>query len=292
MTTFQDAFTTLSDSLSSIYEQSEAQNIAQFGIEDIFEIKKIDKKILTEENKTLFKNISERLLNFEPWQYVVGNADFYGLKFKVNPSVLIPRAETEELVYLILETIKKAKIVQPTLLDVGTGSGCIPITLQQKNKSINAFAMDISKGSIALAKENNEAIGTNVNFILADALDWQNIDNQHFTHQKFDIIVSNPPYIPFVEKKVMPRHVLDFEPHLALFVSNENPLIFYRTIAEMAKIKLNKNGFLFFECNEYNANDVVKMLQKLDYKHIILHKDMAGKDRMIQCQLVELKIGK
>ena len=285
MTTFQDAFTTLSDSLSSIYEKSEAQNIAQFAIEDIFQIKKIDKKILTEENKTLFKNISERLLNFEPWQYVVGNADFYGLKFKVNPSVLIPRAETEELVYLILETIKKAKIAEPILLDIGTGSGCIPITLQQKNKSVNASAMDISEGAISLAKENNQTTGTNVNFILADILNWQNIDNQHFTHQKFDIIVSNPPYIPFVEKKVMPRHVLDFEPHLALFVSNEDPLIFYRTIAEMAKIKLNKNGFLFFECNEYNANDVVKMLQTLGYQSIILHKDMAKKDRMVQAEI-------
>ena len=285
MTTFQDAFTTLSDSLSSIYDKSEARNTAQFVIEDIFQIKKIDKKILTEENKTLFKNISERLLNFEPWQYVVGNADFYGLKFKVNPSVLIPRAETEELVYLILETIKKAKIAEPILLDIGTGSGCIPITLQQKNKSVNASAMDISEGAISLAKENNQTTGTNVNFILADILNWQNIDNQHFTHQKFDIIVSNPPYIPFVEKKVMPRHVLDFEPHLALFVSNEDPLIFYRTIAEMAKIKLNKNGFLFFECNEYNANDVVKMLQTLGYQSIILHKDMAKKDRMVQAEI-------
>ena len=285
MTTFQDAFTTLSDSLSSIYDKSEAQNTAQFVIEDIFQIKKIDKKILTEENKTLFKNISERLLNFEPWQYVVGNADFYGLKFKVNPSVLIPRAETEELVYLILETIKKEKITSVNILDIGTGSGCIPITLQQKNRSINAFAMDISAGAISLAKENNQAIRTNVNFILADALNWQNIDNQHFTHQKFDVIVSNPPYIPFVEKKIMPRHVLDFEPHLALFVSNEDPLIFYRTIAEMAKIKLNQNGFLFFECNEYNANDVVKMLQKLDYQNVLLHKDMAGKDRMVQAEI-------
>ena len=282
MTTFQDAFTTLSDSLSSIYEQSEAQNIAQFVIEDIFQIKNIDKKILTEENKIVLQNISERLLNFEPWQYVVGNADFYGLKFKVNPSVLIPRAETEELVYLILETIKKAKTENPTLLDIGTGSGCIPITLQQKNKSINAFAIDISEGAISLAKENNQAIGTNVNFILADAFHWQNIDSQHFTHQNFDIIVSNPPYIPFVEKKIMPRHVLDFEPHLALFVSNEDPLIFYRTIAEMAKIKLNNNGFLFFECNEYNANDVVKILQQLGYQSIVLHKDMAGKDRMVE----------
>ena len=282
MTTFQDAFTTLSDSLSSIYEQSEAQNIAQFVIEDIFQIKNIDKKILTEENKIVLQNISERLLNFEPWQYVVGNADFYGLKFKVNPSVLIPRAETEELVYLILETIKKAKTENPTLLDIGTGSGCIPITLQQKNKSINAFAIDISEGAISLAKENNQAIGTNVNFILADAFHWQNIDNQYFTHQNFDIIVSNPPYIPFVEKKIMPRHVLDFEPHLALFVSNEDPLIFYRTIAEMAKIKLNNNGFLFFECNEYNANDVVKILQQLGYQSIVLHKDMAGKDRMVE----------
>ena len=288
MTTFQDAFTTLSDSLSSIYEQSEAQNIAQFVIEDIFKIKNIDKKILTEENKIVLQNISERLLNFEPWQYVVGNADFYGLKFKVNPSVLIPRAETEELVYLILETIKKAKTENPTLLDIGTGSGCIPITLQQKNKSINAFAIDISEGAISLAKENNQAIGTNVNFILADAFHWQNIDSQHFTHQNFDIIVSNPPYIPFVEKKIMPRHVLDFEPHLALFVSNEDPLIFYRTIAEMAKIKLNNNGFLFFECNEYNANDVVKILQQLGYQSIVLHKDMAGKDRIVQCQWVEL----
>ena len=285
MTTFQDAFTTLSDSLSSIYEKSEAQNIAQFAIEDIFQMKKIDKKILTEENKILLQNISKRLLSYEPWQYVVGNADFYGLKFKVNPSVLIPRAETEELVYLILETIKKAKIAEPILLDIGTGSGCIPITLQQKNKSVNASAMDISEGAISLAKENNQTTGTNVNFILADILNWQNIDNQHFTHQKFDIIVSNPPYIPFVEKKVMPRHVLDFEPHLALFVSNEDPLIFYRTIAEMAKIKLNKNGFLFFECNEYNANDVVKMLQTLGYQSIILHKDMAKKDRMVQAEI-------
>ena len=286
MTTFYDAYTTLSNSLSSIYEKSEAQNISNFVIEDVFYEKYNNKKILTEENKILLSVISKRLLNFEPWQYVVGNADFYGLKFKVNPSVLIPRAETEDLVYWILETIKQEKITQPTLLDIGTGSGCIPISLQHKNSTIKHFAIDISEGAIALAKENNAAIGTEVFFLLEDILNWQLIDNEHFTHQKFDIIVSNPPYIPFLEKKIMPRHVLDFEPHLALFVSNEDPLIFYRIIAEMAKEKLKKNGFLFFECNEYNANEVVKILQTLDYQAVVLQKDMAGKDRMIRAKLL------
>ncbi len=282
MITFQDAYTTLSNSLSTIYEKSEAETIARFVIEDIFNLKNIDNKILTEENKITLNLISERLLNSEPWQYVVGEADFYGLKFKVNPTVLIPRAETEELVYWILETIKKEKITQPTLLDIGTGSGCIPITLQHKNSQIDAFAVDISEDAISLANENNTLIRTNVKFLLGDALNWQNIDNQYFTSQKFDIIVSNPPYIPTFEKKVMPRHVLDFEPHLALFVSDDDPLIFYRNIAEMTKEKLNIGGFLFFECNEYNANEVLEMMRTFGYKDVILQKDMAGKDRMIR----------
>jgi release factor glutamine methyltransferase len=282
MLTFEDAHATLSNSLSSIYENSEAQIIARFVIEDIFNVKNIDKKILTEENKNTLLNISKRLLTYEPWQYVTGKADFYGLKFNVNPSVLIPRAETEELVYWILDTIKEEKFTQPNLLDIGTGSGCIPITLKQKNKRINAFAIDISEDAILLAEENNALIATNVKIFFGDILNWQNIDNQHFTTQNFDIIVSNPPYIPTFEKKLMPRHVLDFEPHLALFVSDEDPIVFYRTIAEMAKEKLNKNGFLFFECNEYNANDVVKMMQSLGYKETILQKDMAGKERMIR----------
>jgi release factor glutamine methyltransferase len=282
MQTFEEAYTTLSNSLSSIYENSEAQIIARFVIEDIFNVKNIDKKILTEENKNTLLNISQRLLNYEPWQYVTGKADFYGLKFKVNPAVLIPRAETEELVYWVLETIKETKLTRPTLLDIGTGSGCIPITLQHKNKQIEASAMDISETAIALAKENNTLNDTNVKFLLGDVLNWQNIDNQYFIAQKFDIIVSNPPYIPTLEKKLMPRHVLDFEPHLALFVSDEDPIVFYSTIAKMAKEKLNKNGFLFFECNEYNANDVLKMMQSLGYTETILQKDMAGKDRMIR----------
>lgn len=282
MPTFQDAYTTLSNSLSTNYEKSEAEIIARFVIADVFNLKNIDKKILTEENEITLNLISERLLNSEPWQYVVGEADFYGLKFKVNPTVLIPRAETEELVYWILETIKKEKITQPTLLDIGTGSGCIPITLQHKNSQIDAFAVDISEDAISLANENNTLIRTNVKFLLGDALNWQNIDNQYFTSQKFDIIVSNPPYIPTFEKKVMPRHVLDFEPHLALFVSDDNPLIFYRNIAEMTKEKLNIGGFLFFECNEYNANEVLEMMRTLGYKDVILQKDMAGKDRMIR----------
>ncbi len=281
--TINTAYTTLLHSLSSIYDENEAANIAQFVIEDVFFEKIISKKILSEENILLFENKKKRLLSHEPWQYVVGKGDFYGLKFEVNSSVLIPRAETEELVYWILETIKKEKIASPSLLDIGTGSGCIPITCQSKNNSISAFGMDVSEGALIVANQNNQSLNTKVIFLKDDILNAQSIDNEIIANIEFDVIVSNPPYIPHLEKAVMGKNVLDFEPHLALFVENDDALIFYEKIAFFVQKKLKKGGFLFYECNEFNAKDVVQMLKNQGFKDIILQKDMSGKERMIRC---------
>jgi release factor glutamine methyltransferase len=252
-------------------------------MEDVFFEKILSKNILSEENILLFEKIKKRLLSYEPWQYVVGKGDFYGLKFKVNSSVLIPRAETEELVHWILEAIKKEKISSATLLDIGTGSGCIPITCKHKNKTITAFGMDISEDALSVAKQNAASLNTDVSFFQDNILNTQSIDNEWIKDIQFDIIVSNPPYIPFSEKSVMHKNVLDFEPHLALFVENDDALIFYEKIAFFAQKKLKKGGFLFYECNEFNAKEVVQVLENQGFAEVILQKDMSGKERMIRC---------
>ncbi|MFZ4543890.1 MAG: peptide chain release factor N(5)-glutamine methyltransferase [Saprospiraceae bacterium] len=247
--------------------------------EDVFKCKIDDKKILSEENESLLLIIKTRLLNHEPVQYIIGEADFYGLKFEVDPSVLIPRQETEELVHWIIETCKSEALNNPAILDIGTGSGCIPITLKKKISKCIATGWDISEEALELADINAVKNQVEVTFAQQDILKINTINSTNY-----DIIVSNPPYIPYSEKKLMKENVLQYEPELALFVSDNDALIFYRNIIKFAQSALSQGGFLFFECNEYTAVKVMQLLNNAIFSEVLLRKDLSGKDRMIRAK--------
>jgi release factor glutamine methyltransferase len=222
-----------------------------------------------------------------PVQHILAEAWFYGTKFKVNSSVLIPRPETEELVDWILHDLaavsgsKTADITR--ILDIGTGSGCIAISLEKLGRGVQADAMDISAAALLTAKENAVLNGSEVNFIQHDIT--QPWCDPAGIRTLYDVIVSNPPYIKEDERTQMHSNVLDYEPHLALFVTNDNPLIFYKAIADFALEHLQPHGHLYFEINEYLGKETVDMLKDKSFTDIILKKDMQGKDRMIRCKL-------
>jgi len=221
-----------------------------------------------------FQVAIERLKLYEPIQYIIGDTEFYGLEFKVNPSVLIPRPETEELVAWIIDGHKKKQ--QISILDIGTGSGCIAVTLAKHLVNANVYALDVSLEALSLAKENALTNDVNVEFIEADILDWDYGDLQ------FDVIVSNPPYVRELEKEAMSANVLDHEPHLALFVKDDDALLFYRTITKVANKILKPNGQLYFEINESLGKDTYDLLSNSGYSAVELKKDLFQKDRMIK----------
>lgn len=210
-----------------------------------------------------------------PIQYIIGQEEFYGLMFNVNPSVLIPRPETEELIHWI---INDNTLSNPTILDIGTGSGCIPITLKHHIKEASISAWDISADALNTAKLNAIKNKTEVNFILQDAL--APVDKCKI----YDIIVSNPPYICELEKKIMHNNVLDNEPHMALFVKDEDPLLFYRSICAYALEALKSGGKLYFEINEAYGKQTCELMQKKGFKNIKLRNDLFGKARMIRAE--------
>ncbi len=211
----------------------------------------------------------------KPIQYILGQAHFYGLTLHVNPAVLIPRAETEELVDWIIETVGGK--AEGALIDLGTGSGCIAIALKKHLKNWTIAAIDYSTAALAVASQNANDQRVIIDFFAADILTY-------CTSEKFDVMVSNPPYVKEDEKEAMNADVLHHEPHGALFVSNENPLIFYKAIADLALMGLQQNGYLFFEINEYLGSSTVAMLSDKGFADIVLKKDMQGKDRMICCR--------
>ena len=237
---------------------------------------KHDLEVNDSDLKALFQIASE-IQSGRPIQYILGEAEFYGLKFYVNPDVLIPRPETEELVYIIIEKIKGSSSRYTTLLDIGTGSGCIPVAIKKNLPNVNVSALDVSVPALEVAKGNAKLNSVAVNFISANILTYD-------TEQVYDIIVSNPPYIKEDEKASMHLNVLSHEPHLALFVTNEDPLVFYKAIADFSQKQLSKDGFLFFEINEFLGNEMVEMLSSKGFRDVKIIKDMQGKDRMISCQ--------
>ena len=227
---------------------------------------------LTAEQQALLDNAIERLKKQEPIQYILGYCDFCGLRFKVTPATLIPRPETSELVgWVASEATGKENI-----LDIGTGSGCIAVSLASKMPQSNVTAWDISNDALAVAAENSKANGCNVAFEQVDILEYQPAD------ELFDIIVSNPPYIKENEKEAMHANVLDWEPHTALFVPDSDPLLFYRTIAEKGLTLLKPGGRLYFEINRAHGKETMEMLAALGYTSIELRKDFAENDRMIR----------
>ncbi|MFQ3239720.1 MAG: release factor glutamine methyltransferase [Olleya marilimosa] len=233
--------------------------------------------VTTNEQVPLFKAL-ELLKQQKPIQYMLGQTEFFGLPFKVDQNTLIPRPETEELVSLIIENSKLSK--SHSILDIGTGSGCIAVSLAKNLADSNVYALDVSAKAINVAKQNATLNNVTITFIEADILDSSIWDKQ-FKALKFDTIVSNPPYVRQLEKQFMNANVLENEPHLALFVADDNPLIFYKAITQFATRYLNKKGRLYFEINEYLGEDMVKLLQEYGFKNIELKQDIFGKDRMV-----------
>ena len=242
---------------------------------------------LSDTEKSKIKEIVEGLRQYKPIQYLLGIADFHGLEFKVTPSVLIPRPETAELVDLIISDYKN---LSPSLLDIGTGSGCIAISLAKSLPNATVSAIDISPEALAVAKENAATNEVNVDFHEMDILANRNAifpfsDLNGTTEPLFDCIVSNPPYIMDKEKAAMDPNVLENEPHLALFVPDNDPLRFYRAIAQFGKRNLKEGGHLYFEINALCGNETIEMLREEGYNHIELIRDLYGKDRMTKAIL-------
>ncbi len=231
---------------------------------------------LTAAQEEKVTNALERLKKKEPIQYILGYSDFCGLRFAVTPAVLIPRPETSELV----EWIAAENTTARRILDIGTGSGCIAVSLASKLPSAQVTAWDISTEALAVAQKNSSANGCKVHFEERDILTYEP------QNEKYDIIVSNPPYIKEVEKEAMEDNVLLWEPHLALFVPDSNPLLFYRTIAQKAQKMLTPGGRLYFEINREHGADTVAMLQAMNYRNITLRKDFADNDRMVMAEKI------
>ena len=227
---------------------------------------------LTAEQEALLGNAIERLQKREPIQHILGYSDFCGLRFKVTPATLIPRPETSELV----EWIASEATGNESILDIGTGSGCIAVSLASKMPQSTVTAWDISNDALAIATENSKANNCNVEFKHVDILEYQP------TGEQFNIIVSNPPYIKEVEKAEMEANVLDWEPHTALFIPDNDPLLFYRAIAEKGLFMLTPGGKLYFEINRAHGKETMEMLAALGYTNIELRKDFADNDRMIR----------
>lgn len=277
--------------LDAIYGKEEVQTFFFMLTEYYNAIKRIDLALSTdlsiEDDFVLkYESALEALKNHEPIQYIIGQTEFYGLPFYVNENTLIPRPETEELVELILSNITtngQLELVkgdhQFNILDIGTGTGCIAISLAKQLPNANVSAIDVSAKALEMANKNAQLNQVDINFIENDILKICNSELDSAT--KFDIIVSNPPYVRQLEKQQMQDNVLNHEPHLALFVEDENPLIFYRAITQFATKNLKPNGELYFEINEYLGKEMMAFLEEFGFKNIQLKQDLFGKDRMI-----------
>jgi len=267
--------------LSDLYPQTEIDSFFFLLIEEFLELKRIDVSLkpdfkITEEKLTQLNSAIKRLQKEEPIQYILGTTEFYGLPFIVNKHVLIPRPETEELVEWIISSVISSGVEKSLkILDIGTGSGCIPISLKKNIATTEVSAMDISKDAIEVAKQNAKLNEVQITFLQHDILSTKDLG------QQFDIIISNPPYVRELEKQEIKNNVLENEPHLALFVNDNNPLLFYNKIADLAKTHLKSNGMLFFEINQYLGKETVDLLKEKGFKNIKLKKDLFGNDRMI-----------
>lgn len=289
MITIKDVFEDYKQ-LNNVYENQEVEAITLLATSEITglskaSIKAFPERELNHEQTEILKNALTRLKTGEPIQYILGITEFYGLPFKVNPFVLIPRPETEELVEWILSLIGEREKVNGernllSILDIGTGSGCIAISLKKNLPAAQVSAIDISEGALQTAKENAVLNETEVNFIHADILNPANTQNS--TLNTYNLIVSNPPYVTLEDKKQMHTNVTDFEPHSALFVPEHDPLLFYRAIADFALLNLHPNGMLFFEINESYGNETIELLKEKGFKDIEKRNDMNKRARMIK----------
>ncbi|MDO5970201.1 peptide chain release factor N(5)-glutamine methyltransferase [Flavivirga aquimarina] len=270
--------------LDAIYEKEEIDSFFFILIEAYFSITRIQLALQPDYKVDSYEVILDalQLLKKErPIQYILGDMEFYGLHFKVNNHVLIPRPETEELVDWVISKQGKARSNEVSILDIGTGSGCIAISLAKNLPEAKVYALDVSKEAIRVARQNAELNNVTIEFIEADILNMSTFDSD-FKSLKFDIIVSNPPYVREQEKAFMKPNVVNNEPHLALFVKDENPLQFYKAITQFALNSLKDKGLLFFEINEYLGNDMIRLFKNSSFNNIELKQDIFKKDRMIK----------
>ncbi|TDT45483.1 release factor glutamine methyltransferase [Maribacter spongiicola] len=272
--------------LDAIYGKEEVDSFFYLLIEHYFNLERFvlaiqPNLVIDKEQETvIFQALSELKLE-KPIQHIIGTAYFMDLDFMVNKHVLIPRPETEELVRWILDDFKTAAKAL-TILDMGTGSGCIPISLDKNLTHTKVFGLDISTDALKVAEENNGLLGAGVKFLQADMLSLNTETSAKELNQKFDIIISNPPYVRELEKAEMHNNVIDHEPSLALFVPDEDPLKFYTAVVKFAAEHLNENGCLYLEINQYLGEETKQLLLDSNFKTIELRKDMFGNDRMIK----------
>ena len=262
--------------LTSIFDEKEIESFFYIILEAFHTLKRVDLVLNPDlELDTIqllrWEAVLSQLIEQKPIQYILGETEFYGLPFYVNENTLIPRPETEELVEWIIKDLKFKNL---KILDIGTGSGCIAISLAKNLPDALVFAIDVSEKALATAKKNAERNEVKVTFIEKNILETENLN------QQFDIIVSNPPYVRNLEKQEIHKNVLNYEPHLALFVDDNDPLVFYRKITELALKNLSKSGQLYFEINQYLGKEMVELLEKYHFKNIEIKKDIYGNDRM------------
>ncbi|WP_339606846.1 peptide chain release factor N(5)-glutamine methyltransferase [uncultured Roseivirga sp.] len=266
--------------LSGVYDEREAMNMAHLLLTHFYGLDRMkvvlnDEFLLVENVEIVLNKATDELNQHKPIQHILGSVEFYGCELKVDERALIPRPETEELVdWIVTENI----IEDPYILDVGTGTGCIPIALKNTIPKARVVAVDVSEEALALARENAKQNNTEVDFQHLDIL------NEAFPFDMLDLVVSNPPYIPESDKPEMSSNVLSFEPHLALFVANNDPFIFYKRITELALQHLKIGGMLYFEIHERFGEEMVKLVEDMGFTNVFLKKDLQGKDRMLQAQ--------
>lgn len=279
--TVQEATYFLLNQLRTVYSDGEASQVTDWVMEHLTGSEKAERMLyknaaITDKEEDLLHQYTKRLLAHEPVQYVLNESWFCGLKFFVDRNVLIPRPETEELVEWIISNCK-FPVDELKILDIGTGSGCIPIALKRRIRKADVWGCDVSDAALSVAKKNAAALGTEVNFLSLDFLDkntWSQLP-------VFDIIVSNPPYVPVKDKESMQLNVLNYEPHRALFVPDNDALVFYKAIAEFGKDHLSKKGTIYLEIHEDRGEATSTLFQTAGYK-TELKKDMQGKDRILK----------
>jgi release factor glutamine methyltransferase len=291
-----DAERYISGRLQEVYEESEAKNIADLLIEHITSLSKNERLSrneyeITPEQELAFRDDLQRLLKHEPIQYLMNKSWFYGLELFVDPSVLIPRPETEELVEWVINDIKASGLDVFTrdmagadktnllkILDVGTGSGCIALALKKAMPKAEIWGCDMSEEALNVARRNGSALDIRVDFQGLNFLDPE----QQRQLPTVNILVSNPPYIPIKDKQLMDRNVVEHEPHLALFVPNDDPLVFYRALAKFGMHRLYENGSIYMEIHEDLGNQVTDLFKEQGYFSVVVKKDMQGKNRMVK----------
>ncbi|MFH6946709.1 peptide chain release factor N(5)-glutamine methyltransferase [Flavobacterium sp. FlaQc-52] len=268
--------------LSSFYDAYEAESFFYLILENKHKLRQIDlalnhELVFNPSDFAFWDVILQELKKEVPIQYLLGKTNFYGLDFEVNENVLIPRPETEELVeWIVKENAKTDKTKTLKILDIGTGSGCIAVSLAKNLPNAKVYAIDVSKKALETAKRNAINNKVEVTFLLNDVLELEELPYD------FDIIVSNPPYVRHLEKEEIKKNVLDYEPHLALFVEDHDALIFYKKIATLAQDNLFKNGQLYFEINQYLGKEMIDLLEEMEFKNIELRKDIYDNDRMLR----------